>query len=190
MFISSQYSFTFISCCQTVQFDDTIRPELAGHSGVYKLAEGKTNSRKGFTYEEVRKGGDHRGFISYCSDRERWVFHRDDTSACHDFLVESTKTQSYDLLSSFEDTWFVRLQDSSQSVAMDDFYLTGICIEDIDCGGSERGTCTSNHVCNCKSGYEGIRCVRVVDDTCSTLRLDERFSSAFPSTRPGLLPSM
>ena len=166
-----------------VQFDDQVRPELAAHSGLYVL---RTNRQAGpsnrFQYDEQRTGGGHFG---YCSMNTEWTFSVGfpiDPCDYTNVLAKSIGTQTYDMTQVAGDTWSVFRGSVDQAIPMQDFFMAIACETSDDCSGG-RGDCIRNR-CECQEGTFGLRCEHDVNVVCPEIRLDARFETRFPASRP------
>jgi len=181
-----------------VQLGSDVRPNLALHSGFYRRSDIQGfdgilgTGREGFVYLEEREGGiEGRGKIAYCISRSVWTFTWDENgSACSNTQIESSNTDSYDVIEAAASPWFVRLPGLSQSIPMQGFYLSTGCDTDSDCGGGNGDNAVSqqtgfcrNHRCHCAPGYSGTRCLYNSQNTCPEVLMDEQVSSTFPVER-------
>ena len=166
-----------------VQFDDKVRPILGAHSGYYSLhTRPGNNPTSRFRYIEDRKGG---GRFEYCLQRREWRFLYNETAdPCNDeyAIVKSEKTQSFDMVSLSQETWYVQRTDTKHFIPMPDFILEVGCERNEECGGKDLGHCVANK-CQCVGDRYGLRCKYDPSNTCDAVELDERFEANFPSIR-------
>lgn len=101
---------------------------------------------------------------------------------CSDIIAESTKTRSFDIISTAEDVWFAEVSDSEvlRFLPLGDFLLIKGCDSSADCGGQGQGSCNDNNQCECEPGFSGTQCQINDGELCTTLKLNELFGEDWP----------
>ena len=94
-----------------IQFQD--QTGLQAYNGCYQMdheSDGdKKNTNNRYTYENYDKDKDQTAF-GYCFDEQRWVLFKDSnnnsTPCIADELIHSSKTDTFDISSSFDEPWY------------------------------------------------------------------------------------
>ena len=167
-----------------IQFDDSTRPDLATHSGFYKIdtAVSVTPGGTRFFYDEERQTGN--GEFGFCRSSSRWAFFQRGGNPCSKtgILAQATKIGTFQLTDTGSLPWFAVRRDSFDRIEMPEYQLTEGCQLDNDCGTAPDSVCRRNR-CECNDYYTGYQCDYLRRDLCGRVEIDASTGNSFSAHR-------
>ena len=152
-----------------VQFDDDLRMELGAYTGFFELSILPwTIGISRLRY--VAANG--KGFFGFCIKEHSWTFSLEGDGPCDQPIIQSSETQSFNILEVAGEEWSVTADSASELYfPMESFFLNAGCERNFECGGHGSGKCVKNR-CVCAEGRYGARCHYEHEATCDKIEID------------------
>lgn len=183
--VSWQWSGYYLCGRLNIQFGDSASPDLDFYSGIFQVEGFAPGDR--IDYRTVYVDQSRNLQLAYCSTEKAWVFSNQTSEPCKHFFIQSSRTETFDVLEISGEGWSHRSNATGEVSPID--WLSLSCIECKEEGEKEEkdkhnyqgchpdhGKC-KDQTCECFPGRMGANC-EYAEPTCRHVFL------GFDSQRP------